>query len=200
MDTKRSPTLSSKLDLFFDVVVKLTLTHFITPPSTPYSPPNLFGFGGVLHISYITAALEHPFHLSSPPLLNFVAPLIFGGGKFHKFHLRVKFQIKSWKVSLGGQVSLNKGQVSNQIPWIKVAQSKDSLRGQDVLKTWCDTVCPDFSWTKKFWVYSSLLPFMGYWYIELIFSFRLCNLFVSLSHLKLKEIFLEQRAVCQNQN
>ena len=63
MDTKRSPTLSSKLDLFFDVVVKLTLTHFITPPSTPYSPPNLFGFGGVkeeegvLHISYITAAL-----------------------------------------------------------------------------------------------------------------------------------------------
>ena len=148
MDTKRSPTLSSKLDLFFDVVVKLTLTHFITPPSTPYSPPNLFGFGGVkgeegvLHISYITAALGHPFHLSSPPLLNFVAPLIFCGGKFH---LGVEFQIKSWKVSLGGQVSLNKGRVSNQIPWIKVAQSKDSLRGQDVLKTWCDTVCPDFS-------------------------------------------------------
>ena len=146
MDTKRSPTLSSKLDLFFDVVVKLTLTHFITPPSTPYSPPNLFGFGGVkgeegvLHISYITAALGHPFHLSSPSLLLCRSSHICGG-KFHKFHLRVK----SWKVSVGGQVSLNKGQVSNQIPWIKVAQSKDSLRGQDVLKTWRDTVCPDFS-------------------------------------------------------
>ena len=34
-------------ELFFDVVVKLTLTHFITPPSTPYSPPNLFGFEGL---------------------------------------------------------------------------------------------------------------------------------------------------------
>ena len=148
MDTKRSPTLSSKLDLFFDVVIKLTLTHFITPPSTPHSPPNLFGLGGlrggVLHISYITAALGQPFHLSSPSLLICRSSHICGG-KFHKFHLRVKFQIKSWKVSLGGQVSLNKGRVSNQIPWIKVVQSKDSLRGQDVLKTWCDTVCPDFS-------------------------------------------------------
>ena len=144
-------------------------------------------------ISVISQLRWGTLHLSSPSLLLCRSSHICGG-KFHKFHLRVK----SWKVSVGGQVSLNKGQVSNQIPWIKVAQSKDSLRGQDVLKTWCDTVCPDFSWTKKFWVCSSLLPFMGYWYIELIFSFRLCNLFVSLSHLKLKEIFLEQRAVCQN--
>ena len=149
MDTKRSPTLSSKLDLFFDVVVKLTLTHFITPPSTPYSPPNLFGFGGKrgrrwYFISVISQLRWGTLHLSSPSLLLCRSSHICGG-KFHKFHLRVKFQIKSWKVSLGGQVSLNKGQVSNQIPWIKVAQSKDSLRGQDVLKTWCDTVCPDFS-------------------------------------------------------